>query len=372
MKVFQKRWRTKGLMVFVYLDDILIVGSTPSSTSKALNVVLQDLDDSGMVVNKKKSVFQPTQNVQHLGFHLDLEQGFLQVPVEKLRSVRRELGKLVVLQTLSPRKMAAILGVVRSFLTAMPFLRAFTGTMMSFVQRQKYSGWDTKHPVPSILKDQVLEIKNLMQTWEGRTLGGLTPVRELHSDSSDLAWGGIDLTSGQAVQEFWREESVLHINVKELNAAIHTIKSLAKEGEIVHLCVDNSVAYSYLRKGGGRLEHLSQAMQGLWHWCMKKRIQVVTSLVPSAEDMADGLSRVKQDHGDYTLNQFLFQKLKDRLSPWVKPSWDMFASPGNHKFSNFVCRWPHWQAKKLDALNCPLEDIKFCYANPPGPLSASG
>ena len=124
---------------------------------------------------------------------------------------------------------------------------------MQFVQHQQFSGWDIKHPVPTSLQSQVREVKALMESWEGRTLGGLAPVRELHSDSSNFSWGGLDLTTGAGVQEFWREESGLHINVKELQAAIHTIKSLAPVGETVHLCVDNTVAFSYLLKGGGRL-----------------------------------------------------------------------------------------------------------------------
>ena len=368
MKVFQKRWREKGLLVFVYLDDILVIGSSPTTTARALSQVLQDLVDSGMVVNEKKCVFEPTQQIQHLGFHLDLATGFLKVPVEKLRSVRRELGKLVVLRDMSSRKMAAILGVVRSFLTAMPFLRAFTGEMMLFVQKHKISGWDKRHAVPLGLQQQVREVKDLMETWEGRTLGGLTPVRELHSDSSDFGWGGVDLTTGAAIQEFWREQSGLHINVKELQAAIHTIKSLAHRGETVHLCVDNSVAFSYLRKGGGRLEPFNVLMQELWKWCMVHDIKVVTSLVPSAEDQADELSRFPQDHGDYALNDALLHRILPGLFPWVRPDWDMFASPGNHKFLKFVCRWPHWQAQKLDALSCSLGDVHHCFANPPWTL----
>ena len=94
--------------------------------------------------------------------------------------------------------------------------------------------------------------------------------------------------------EFWREESGLHINVKELQAAIHTIKSLAHVGEVVHLCVDNSVALSYLLKGG-RLETFNVLMQGLWKWCMEHKIKLLTSMVPSAEDQVDGLSRAPPD-----------------------------------------------------------------------------
>ncbi len=43
------------------------------------------------------------------------------------------------------------------------------------------------------------------------------------------------------MQEFWRTEKSLHINVKEIKAAVHTVQALAKPGELVHLNVDNIV-----------------------------------------------------------------------------------------------------------------------------------
>ena len=95
-------------------------------------------------------------------------------------------------------------------------------------------------------------MKVLMEAWKGRTFQGKTPVRELHSDSSQEAWAGVDVTSGRLVQEFWRDKRGLHINVKELEAAINTVQSLAKEKEHVLLKVDNSVTYAYLAKVGGR------------------------------------------------------------------------------------------------------------------------
>jgi hypothetical protein len=62
----------------------------------------------------------------------------------------------------------------------------------------------------------------------------------------------VDLQDGTALQEFWRDKAGLHINIKELWEAIQTVKGLAKPGEVVHLGVDNPVAYSYIRKSGGR------------------------------------------------------------------------------------------------------------------------
>ena len=110
--------------------------------------------------------------------------------------------------------MAAILGATRAFLMAMPFLRAFTDQMVQFVNQQESKGWDRKLVVPEPLKEQVKEVGTLIQTWKGRKVQGKSTVRELHSDSSQEAWAGVHVTSGQIVQEYWREKRHSHINVK--------------------------------------------------------------------------------------------------------------------------------------------------------------
>ena len=163
MKVFLKKWRKQGFLTWVYLDDILLVGQSPQAVQKQLQVMLQDLELAGLVINKKKSHLDPPQTVDHLGFSVDLKRGFLQVPKEKLKSIQRELGKLLTHSVMSCRKMAAILGATRSFLMAMPFLRAFTDQLVQFVNQQETHGWDLKLVIPTSLKDQVKKMGILMQ-----------------------------------------------------------------------------------------------------------------------------------------------------------------------------------------------------------------
>ena len=251
MKVFLKKWRQQGFLAWVYLDDILLVGNSPQAVQKNLSIMLQDLEESGMVINLKKSQLIPTQQVEHLGFLVDLKKGLLQVPKEKMKNISRELGKILTHSEMSCRKMAAILGATRSFLMAMPFLRAFTDQLVQFVNQQEKIGWDKKAQISPALQQQVKEMGSVMETWKGRTFQGKTPIRELHSDSSQHAWAGVDVTTGHLVQEFWRDKSGLHINVKELEAAINTVQSLANPGEHVLLKVDNTVTFWYLTKGGG-------------------------------------------------------------------------------------------------------------------------
>ena len=214
MKVFEKRWRNQGVLFFIYLDDILVVGSNKKLVERHRNLIVEDLENSGMLINYEKSILEPSQKLQHLGFQVDFEKGLLQVPGEKLKSVRRELVKLLTHKSMTPRKMAAILGVVRSFLTALPFLKAFTDQMVQFTSLAGGTQWDQKIAIPVELQSQIKEVKNLLHTWEGRKMEGKVPIRTLHSDASNIGWAGVDLNSGNCVHEFWRGEDGIHINVK--------------------------------------------------------------------------------------------------------------------------------------------------------------
>ena len=168
MKTFLKLWRQRGLTVFIYLDDVIIFGKNPLTLKKQLAGALLDLENAGMEVNLKKSTLEPVQEVRHLGFVINLKEGVLAVPPKKLKSIRRELGKLLTHQKMSTRKMAAILGTVRSFLAAMPFLRAFTDSMLAFVDKNQQVGWDKKLVVPPHLQKEVREVGDLMQKWKGK------------------------------------------------------------------------------------------------------------------------------------------------------------------------------------------------------------
>jgi hypothetical protein len=54
-----------------------------------------------------------------------------------------------------------------------------------------------------------------------------------------------------------------------MQAALHTLRSLARPGDHVHLCVDNQVAYHYLRKSGGKLGHYNSVLRPFLKYCLQ-------------------------------------------------------------------------------------------------------
>ena len=170
------------------------------------------------------------------------------------------------------------------------------------------------------------------------------------------------------MHEFWREDRHLHINEKELEAGMQTVAALAKPGSTVHLMVDNSVTYWYLKKQGGKLNHFNARLRPFLQFCAFQKINLIPLLVKSAEMPADAISRWLYDRNDYTLCDRVFQKGLALLSHFVKPKWDLFASPGNFKLPLWASRYPHWGASLVDTLSADLKHIAQAYANPPWPL----
>ena len=364
MRVWERKWRKEGKRVFIYLDDILLLAPSRKTAKSQLGDMQADLENAGFKINVSKSTLEPTQSVKHLGQWINLKDGQLEIPPEKLKSVRKELGKIVTAKSMSCRKLSSILGQVRSFLVSAPFLRLLTDKLCKMVNLHTVWGWDHILSIPEEVRGQVVELKAFLQPGVGRAFPS-KPTRELFSDSSTWAWGGLDSQSGRKIQDFWRARHVLHINQKELFAAVETVKALAKPKETVVLHVDNQVAFSYLNKWGGRKPYLNNILKPLLYWCREKKITLQVDWVPSADQLADKLTRERKDPGDYTLNVNVFQAILQFFKGKISPAVDMFCTPSNAKFPKFCCRYPHQGALLVDALKTSLVGLSEVYANPP-------
>ena len=101
---------------------------------------------------------------------------------------------------------------------------------------------------------------------------------------------GVDIHSKKFVQDFLRELSPRHINIKELLAAVATVKSLAKPQSHVRLSVDNTTAYYYLKKAGGKFPQYNQILRIFLSWLMQNQAHLSLKWVPSQDQQADSLS----------------------------------------------------------------------------------
>ena len=97
-----------GIRVILYLDNILILSTTREGAKKGLAVVLEFFVALGFVVNTKKSVMDPTQSLEFLGFVIDSQWMIISLPTEKFKPIRKLAEEIHQQAHYSVRKMAQL------------------------------------------------------------------------------------------------------------------------------------------------------------------------------------------------------------------------------------------------------------------------
>ena len=317
MKTFEKIWRARGIMVFVYLDDILVIGPSRQKVQTDITFVLQTLNDSGMGVNLKKSQPQPSQEIRHLGFTIDFKQGTLEVPKDKRKTLKRELGKLITHDVLTCRKMAAILGTLRSCLTAIPSLRAFTDRLVSFVNQQYIFGWDCPLPLSQSLKAQVRVVGQLLDKFAGRQLlpGGGPKNATLGLLRPGLGWRGSAEQFG-CQRVLASSNTPTHQSERTFGSSKHREKfsqterqRVVNRGQSGHLLVPAET--------GGQVRNFQRHSPPILALVLGKQSSSGTSVGSLGTNGGGQVHPSGFGQGYYTIRHDLFQNILTFFSTWV-------------------------------------------------------
>jgi hypothetical protein len=230
-----------------------------------------DAGGSGFKDKPKEVGTFPYTGVASFGFSVGFQKRKTTSPSTKVGPGQKTVGKVGHNENDECQKNGSNFGGGEGLSTCPPISEGIYRQHVALCENSLPKSWDTKEHVPKELREQILEVKELMLSWEGRDFYQNMQGLVLHSDSSDFAWAGIDVQSKQVIQDFWRENSALHINQKEIMAAMNTVQSFASKGEHVTLCVDNVVTFAYLSKSGGRLCHLNALVRPFLRWCMDQK-----------------------------------------------------------------------------------------------------
>ncbi len=103
-------WRARGLRILVYLDDGLCMTAGSLKASEASELVCATLVRAGFVAHPTKSVWQPMQRLQWLGFVIDLALGQIEVPKEKLQTLQQMLTQTCTADRVHANRLASVVG----------------------------------------------------------------------------------------------------------------------------------------------------------------------------------------------------------------------------------------------------------------------
>ena len=301
--------RELGVRCLMYIDDMLILGETSEGLSHNFQLCQSLMTSLGFVMNSEKSIADPTQEIEFLGFVMNSRLMTLAVTKEKLKSLTSQCKNLLESQYTTVRHLAQVIGTMTSLNQAvLPAPLHYRG-----LQELRNKSLALHHSYDSqILLSQraMMDLKWWIDhgsQWRSRHILTSQPALTIESDASDMGWGAACLSPEDATGGVWSsQERFLHINCKELLAAWLGLQCYAKNMRNchVHLKIDNTAAVAYINKmGGATSRDLCQLALEMWNWCIDRHITISAEHLPGSQNqVADRESRSKGDSSEWALD----------------------------------------------------------------------
>lgn len=366
LKPVVQKLRSQGIILVIYLDDVLIIAKTEAECRQNIFIVRTLLESLGFIISESKSQLIPSQTCIFLGLVIDSKNFCLELTEKKRKSISQLVNRFVINKVCKIQELAQLIGVLVAACPAVQYGWLYTKRL----EREKYLALDNSNNNYNAR----ITLSNLIQSdlewWAHKAKKSSHPIREfkftkeIFSDASLTGWGAF--CEGEKARGLWSiEEQKLHINALELKAAFMGLKCFAKQNnncEIL-LRMDNTTSIAYVnRMGGIQYPRLTQLAREIWEWCEVRNLWIFSSYIPSKENKdADELSRTLPQETEWELADWAFKKIEKRFGTFEI---DLFASSVNAKCKKYVSWLRDPDSVTIDAFTMKW-GCHFFYAFPP-------
>lgn len=355
-------WRGQGIRIVVYLDDGIGLAANGDKAMECSSVVQHTLREAGFVIQTEKSKFQPAQAGKWLGFDIDLKNGVIAIPEEKIADLHEHLKHAQQAISLSARAIASIVGkIIAMGLGIGPISRFRTRALYALLDTRVT--WSSILPLDQASKSEIDFWVHNLTHYNGKLLCCKpSALRVVFSDASDTGYGGYMVEHGPYVAHGqWSEaEAGQSSTWRELRAVGQVLESIA--GKLSNMRVrwftDNQNVTRILLVGS-RKEHLQKEALDIFRLTIAHNIALEPEWVPRDENkVADYLSRII-DYDDWSLNTVCFTHID---SIWGPHTVDRFANNLNTQLDRFNSRFWNPGSEAVDAftINWGSENNWLC------------
>jgi len=364
--------REKGYLSVIFLDDILLIGSTFDQCSRNIDESVKLLTFLGFTVNLQKSVVVPTKKITFLGFELNSVTNTVELPQKKSDKIMRLGMQVINSKNLSVLCFSRFLGTIVSACPAVPYGMFHTKLM----ERDKYTSLGSDRLLFSKQMNLSKEAIDDIRWWINHCTGAKMPMNNppfnctIFSDASLSGWGAS--CSGQRAHGWWNDqEKEESINFLELKAAYYALRAFTNKQSNLSILfrIDNTTAISYINRFGGvkypKLNHLARK---IWSYSELNAHYIYASYINTNDNVvADAESRSSEYNSEWTLDRNCFLSVLDHLN--FHPTIDLFASHANAQLDLYISWRPDPYAFEVDAFSMTWTDLQF-YCFPPFSLCA--
>ncbi len=106
--------RSRGFLSNIYLDDLLLLGTSYASCQENISYTILLLNTLGLRVNMKKSQLVPTQNIEYLGFCYCSKSMTIELPVKKKHRIHNITKNAIARESMDIMEASKLIGVLIS------------------------------------------------------------------------------------------------------------------------------------------------------------------------------------------------------------------------------------------------------------------
>ena len=322
---------------------------------------------TGPNCQQEKSVLDPTQALEFLGFTIRTLPMTIHLPKEKLRKIKQEAQSLLAQEMVTIKDLASFIGKISASSRAIriaPLHYRSLQKMVNSVVPYHYSDNEIRRKY-SISLPLTPEAQDNLQWWtyqlkQFNTAPIQSPTLNLiiESDASNMGWGAA--CQGARTGGLWsKQEALHHINYLKLLAAFLALKSFTKGKRdlSILLNMDSITALTYVNKMGGPHSYLLCSLAlTMWNWCLQRHFWIKAEHLPGILNRAaDTESQTVKDRCDWMLNPQIFTQLRSVMGPLHV---DLFASRLTHQLPRFFSWRPDPEAEAVDAFTQDWSQIR--------------
>ena len=358
--------RRKGIRIFFYLDDWLLVAKSRTLLESHLQIVLYVTQTLGFLVNVEKSSLTPTRLPSFLGAVLDIPNLLARPMEHRVVALQCLIQEFLALPAPPALLWQKLLGHQASFTDLIPlcrlFMRPFQLQFLKFCPQTMLPC--CRIPLLPHLRALCLKWNSRSFLLQGKFFIPPPPQQVISTDASLHGWGAC--LGHHHLSGTWSVlEARAHINLLELRAVSLALRGFEDliSNQSVLIQSDNSTVVAFLNhQGGTHSVSLCNSTLELLLWCQEKGILLSAVLVPGRDNLvADFLSRGKFLPSEWMVKKSVFDLICLRFPC---PEMDLFASVLTFQLPKYCSRVQDREAWAIDALSFPWEGLSL-YAFPP-------
>ena len=151
------------------------------------------MSELGFIIHEKKSVLEPTQNIEFLGNHINSQKMIVYLTEGKKAVLLQECKKLRARSMATIREIAGVIGLIVEAFSAVDYGRLFYREMEKEKSKsltRHLGNFNAKMSVTSAMHEELdWWIENLPSAY--RKISHGTPSKIIITDASRIGWGAV-------------------------------------------------------------------------------------------------------------------------------------------------------------------------------------